>query len=133
MEVTEVSGEGGNPEYIAWDKNLVCTKYLEEFEKNKLISESAVPKVWMENNRFVKYSLVSFQSALIKVKNKYQFHTRPPTKVLLKVPKVNIEVMKKGPAPDPQYSSLFGTADGGIRDKGKGRLVCRVLFVILLH
>ena len=112
-------GDRGRMEYTAWDKTLVDSDYLEELVKNKLISESATPKqVWMEHPRFQKYSLVSFQSALNKVKNKYQFHMRLPTKK--PTPKVNVKVIKKGPPVDSLMSSLFSMMDAGMKDEGKG-------------
>ena len=59
----------------------VDADFLEELVKTNFISESAAPKkVWMEHPRLQKYSLVSFWSALNKVKNKYQFHMQPPAK-----------------------------------------------------
>ena len=123
----EGSGDGGMLEYIAWDKSSEDTEYLEELVKNKLISESAAPKkVWTENSRFLKYSSDSFQSALNKAKNKYQFHMRPPTK---NPPlKVHVEVIKKGPLADPLSSSSFITTNGGMKDKTKGRLCCSIWF-----
>ena len=114
-------------EYIAWDKTSVDTEYSEELVKNKLISDSTAPKkVWTENSRFLKYSLDSFQSAHKKVKNKDQFHMRPLTK---NPPlKVHVKVIKKNPPVDPLSSSLFGTTDGGTRDKDKGTLCHSIWF-----
>ena len=80
----------------------------------------------MENSRFLKYSLDSFQSACNKVKNKYQFHMRVLTKK--PPPKVHVNVIKKGPLVDPLSSSLFGTTDGGMKDKDKGTLCHRIWF-----
>ena len=57
----EGSGDRGTPEYIAWDKTLPDTEYLEELVKNKLISESGAPKkVWTVSSRFLKYCLDSY-------------------------------------------------------------------------
>ena len=83
-EVSSGGKGGGNTvcmQYIAWDKTSVDADFLEELVKTNFISESAAPKkVWMEHPRLQKYSLVSFSSALSKVKNKYQFHMQPPAK-----------------------------------------------------
>ena len=74
----------------------------------------------MENSKFLKNNLDSFQSALNKAKSQYQFHMRLLTKK--PPPKVHVEVIKKGPLVDPLSSSLFGTTDGGTKDKDKAML-----------
>ena len=43
-------------------------------------------------------------------------------------PEVYVNMIKKGPPVDPPSSSLFGTMDGGMKDKDKGTLCCSVWF-----
>ena len=106
-------------EYIAWDKNLADADYL---VKNKLISENAAPeKVWLNHPRFMKYSL--------QTKGKYQFHTHPPTNK--PPPKVEVEVIKKGPQVEFHTSSLFGSAVVIKKEETKGKLL-DILFIHLI-
>ena len=85
----------------------------------------------MDRKRQVlKYSLVSFWSALNRVKNKYLFHMRWPTKK--PPPKVHGEAIKKDLPVDPLSSSLFGSMDGGMNSKGKGKFSHCILFHLIV-
>ena len=91
-------------EYIAQDKTSTDADYLEDLVKDKLISESALKKVWMEH---------------IRVRLGFGVpHMRLLTK---KQPlKVHVEVIEKAPLADTLTSLLFSMMDAGMKDKGKG-------------